>query len=207
MQRKTLEYRTHFSEFRLWDTRMRNFIKVCDGINVEPLLFSLNQNIQLWDTNKLRKDIPESPHLAMSDIWVRYNYEKYALNTDDYSKFHDQHFPVWYPSINKLPMVRNISLALMSKMGATHLGGVLITKIPPGGRIEPHIDHNWHADFYNCKLYVPVQSNKQCINRCGDEFVVMNSGECWYFNNSVEHEVVNNGQDDRITLIICMKVE
>lgn len=186
---------------------MHNFMKICDGINVEPLAFALNRNPELWNINKLRKEIEKSPHLQMSDIWIRYNDDKVALQTGDYSTFHDLHFPIWYPSINVLPMVRNISLALMSKMGATHLGGVLITKIPAGGRIEPHVDHNWHADFYNCKLYVPIQSNPQCVNRCGDECVVMNTGECWYFNNAVEHEVVNNGQDDRMTLIICMKIE
>lgn len=186
---------------------MRNFLKVCDGINVEPLNFALKKKPELWNTRTLRKEMKESPHLAMSDIWVRYNDDTNARSTGDYSTFHDMHYPIWYPAINDLPMIRGISLALMTKMCATHLGGILITKIPPGGRIEPHIDSNWHADFFNCKLYVPLQANPQCFNRCEDEYVVMNTGECWYFNNQVEHEVQNNGKDDRITLIICMKVE
>lgn len=182
---------------------MRNFLKICDGINVEPLNFLLKKKPELWNQRTLRKDMPNSPHLAMSDIWVRYNDEA-KMHAPD---FHDLHYPVWYPVINELPMIKGISLALMSKMGATHLGGVLITKIPAGGRIEPHIDTNWHANFYNCKLYVPLQSNPQCFNRCEEEFAVMNTGECWYFNNHVEHEVQNNGFDDRITLIICMRIE
>ena len=186
---------------------MRNFLKVCDGINVEPLNFLLKKNSHLWNQKTLRKDQANSPHLEMSDIWVRYNNDQEAKATGDYSEFHEQHYPVWYPCIDKLPMIRNISLALMAKMGAVHLGGVLITKIPPGGRIEPHIDSNWHAQFYNCKLYVPIQTNRYCINRCEDEIVTMNTGECWYFNNNVEHEVKNDGNDDRITLIICMRVE
>lgn len=186
---------------------MRNFMKVCDGINVEPLNLLLKQNPELWNQRTLRKEIKESPHIAMSDIWVRYNDDTEAKKTGDYSTFHDLHYPIWYPAINALPMVRGIALALMTKMCATHLGGVLITKIPAGGRIDPHVDSNWHAGFYNCKLYVPLQANAQCINRCGDEYVVMNVGDCWYFNNAIEHEVQNNGSDDRITLIICMRTE
>jgi hypothetical protein len=186
---------------------MRNFMKVCDGINVEPLNFALKLKPELWNTNELRKEIQGSPHLAMSDIWIRYNDNSQAKKTGDYTGFHDLHYPVWYPAANDLQAIRPIALALMAKMGATHLGGILITKIPPGGKIEPHTDSNWHADFYNCKLYVPLQSNDACLNRCGDERVLMRSGECWYFNNKIEHEVQNHGADDRITLIICMRVE
>lgn len=186
---------------------MRNFLKICDGINVEPLNFLLMQKPYLWNKKTLRKDSPLSPHQAMSDIWVRYNDDTEAKLTGDYSKFNDQHFPIWYPCANELPMIKSIALGLMTKMGASHLGGILITKIPPGGRIEPHIDNGWHPTFYNCKLYVPIQSNQNCFNRCESEVVSMQAGECWYFNNTVEHEVVNNGTDDRITLIICTRVE
>lgn len=186
---------------------MRNFLKVCDGLNVEPLNLALKQRPHLWDQKIYRKKNYTSPHQAMQDIWVRYNDDTEAAKTDDYSKFFDMHYPVWYPVINDLPMIRNMALHLMAKMGATHLGGVLITKIPPGGKIAPHVDKDWHATFYNCKLYVPLQTNPQCFNRCEDEYVVMNTGDCWYFNNAVEHEVQNNGSDDRMTLIICMRVE
>jgi hypothetical protein len=186
---------------------MRNFMKVCDGINVAPMNFMLKQRPQLWNQRTLRKEMQDSPHLAMSDIWIRYNDDRPYIDSGDYTGFHDVHYPIWYPAADEIPGLKALALGLMAKMGATHLGGVLITKIPSGGRVEPHIDSNWHADFYNCKLYVPLQANPECFNRCEDEFVVMKAGECWYFNNHVEHEVQNNGNDDRITLIICMRIE
>ena len=37
--------------------------------------------------------------------------------------------------------------------------------------------------------------------------VAMAPGEVWYFDNLKEHEVVNDGPDDRITLIICLRCE
>jgi len=186
---------------------MRNFLKICEGINVEPIFFALQQNPQLWDQRTRRKDTAGSPHSGMSDIWVRYNDDTEAQATGDYSKFNEMHYPIWYPSINYLSMIKPLSIGLMSKMGATHLGGVLITRIGPGHGIDPHIDSNWHANFYNCKLYIPLQTNKKCYNRCEDEIIVMNTGDCWYFNNNVEHEVRNNGIDERVTLIICMRID
>lgn len=186
---------------------MRNFLKICDGINVAALNLQLKQKNHLWDVKPQRKIADESPHAAMSDIWIRYNDDSEAKKMGDFSKFNDMHFPIWYPTANELPEIRNIAMALMARMGATHLGGILITKIPPGGHIKPHKDGNWHAKFYNCKLYIPLQSNSQCVNRCEDEYVVMRDGECWYFNNLVEHEVLNGGEDDRITLIICLRTE
>ena len=90
---------------------------------------------------------------------------------------------------------------------AVRIGGVMITRIPPGGRIEPHADDGWHAKYYNTKLYVVLQSNPQCVNRVEDERVSMAPGEVWYFDNLKEHEVVNDGPDDRITLIICLRCD
>src|SRR6266446_3468899 len=108
----------HFSGYRPWVIRMRNFMKVCGGINVEPLNFLLKQKPELWNQRTLRKEIQDSPHLAMSDIWVRYNDEAKMHQPD----FHELHYPVWYPVINDLPMIRSLAIGLMTTMGATHLG-------------------------------------------------------------------------------------
>jgi hypothetical protein len=33
----------------------------------------------------------------------------------------------------------------------------------------------------------------------------MRTGEVWWFNNAIEHEVVNNSADDRIHLIVDIR--
>jgi len=33
----------------------------------------------------------------------------------------------------------------------------------------------------------------------------MRQGEIWWFDNSVEHEVMNNGADDRVLLIVDIR--
>lgn len=186
---------------------MSGFVKIAQGLDTAPVLLALARQPRLWGRRNYRKDIPEGPHSQMTDIWLRYNDEKPFKESGDYSKFNEQHDSVFYPEWYALPQVRPIVYGLMARVEATRLGGILITKIPPGGRIEPHRDEGWHATHYNTKVYVVLQSNPQCVNRSEDQHVAMAPGEVWYFDNTKEHEVWNDGPEDRITLIVCMRCE
>jgi hypothetical protein len=185
---------------------MKHFNKIWEGLNLSPIKMALQSNPSLWDEHQNRRLGEKSPHKEMQDIWVRANDKTKYDEAGCYKGFNDMHYPIFYPAWNILPL-RQLVMGLMAKMEATHLGTILITKIPAGGKILPHIDRGWNATFFNCKLYIPLQANPDCWNRCEDETVVMQEGDVWYFDNQVEHEVQNNGTDDRITLIICMRCE
>ncbi len=186
---------------------MKNLIKIANGIDVVPLLLQIQRQPKLWDRHSLRKESEDSPHKEMSDIWLRYNDIKKYKESGDFSSFNDEHDPVFYPEWYALPAVRPIVMGLMARVEGTRLGGVMITKIPPGGKIKPHSDNGWHAKYYNTKLYVVLQSNLKCVNRVEDEVVRMAPGDVWFFDNTKEHEVINDGDDDRITLIVCVRCE
>jgi hypothetical protein len=186
---------------------MRNLVKIAAGIDTAPMLLEIARQPKLWNRHTVRKTAPETPHAAMDDIWLRYNDEKPFKESGDYSKFNDEHDAKFYPEWFALPSLHQIVFDLAHRVRAVRIGGVMITRIPPGGRIEPHADDGWHAKYYNTKLYVVLQSNPQCVNRVEDERVSMAPGEVWYFDNLKEHEVVNDGPDDRITLIICLRCE
>jgi aspartyl/asparaginyl beta-hydroxylase (cupin superfamily) len=95
----------------------------------------------------------------------------------------------------------------MYAVGADYLGGVLITRLPPGGMIAPHHDRGgWHAEYLNCKVYVPLWGD-DCLNTCEGEELVMKPGEAWTFDNLKVHSVHNRSTTDRAVLIICMRVE
>ena len=158
---------------------MRNFLQIAQGIDVIPLACALQVNADLWDRNNNRKEYDKSSHKVTSDIWVRYNDIKNL--GDDYSEFNKEHDSVWHPAYGALPQLRPIIFGLMAKCQAVRLGGVLITRIPPGGHVLPHTDKGWHPEYYNMKVYVPILSNPQCVNRVGDEHVVMSPGEAWFF--------------------------
>jgi len=186
---------------------MNHMVKLAQGIDTAPLLLAIARQPKLWNRHRMRKDYAESPHAQMDDIWLRFNDEKPFKEKDDFTDISEQHDSVFYPEWYALPQARPIVFGLMTRVEGTRLGGILITRIPPGGRILPHADDSWHVRHYNTKIYVVLQSNPQCINRVEDERVAMAPGEAWYFDNTKEHDVVNDGPDDRISLIVSIRCE
>lgn len=183
---------------------MKYFQQIANSIDVIPLALALQRNSDLWGQNTERKTAEQSPHTQMDDIWIRWRVKEELTSKE---KYNEPHFAEWYPAYYKLPQLRAIIYGLMARVEAVHLGGVLLTKIPPGGEIAPHADAGWHPEFYNTKVYVPVQTNPGVLNIVRNETVVMRGGDAWVFNNTVTHSVKNHGQDDRITLIVCMRCE
>jgi hypothetical protein len=170
---------------------MRHF-QFLGGIDPLPTLIELQRQPELWDADISRKGYDGSPHKDVSDIWVRYG----SLGD---LKF----LPAWYC----LPSLRPIVFTVMIRVQAVELGGVLITRVPAKKSVAPHIDSGWHAERYNTKVYVALQTSDQCVNNIEDESVVMKGGEAWIFRNTVMHDVVNNGDDDRISVIVCTRCE
>jgi hypothetical protein len=184
---------------------MPHFTRLAEGIDVGPLLCQLNAHPELWDQHTVRKVAPGTPHSQMTDIWVRWRRLEELNEPKDFA---EPHFPVWYPSWHLLPAIQPLVYALMAQVRCVHLGGILITRIPPGARIDPHHDRGgWHAEYHNCKVYIPIKSNARCVNVCESEEIAMRAGEVWTFNNLLVHSVENNGAEERITAIISMRVE
>lgn len=179
------------------------YFQFIDDFDVSQVAKQLEEHPELWGQRKQRTDC--YTFQGTSDIWVRYRDPKELNSPEDYKI---PHYPIFYPAWGLIPALKPIVYQLMKDVKALHLGGILITKIPAGGCIKPHHDRGgWHAEFFEKKVYVPIQTNPYVINRCEDEIIVMGLGEAWYFNNLVTHEVINNGKTDRITLIVCMNVE
>jgi quercetin dioxygenase-like cupin family protein len=76
----------------------------------------------------------------------------------------------------------------------------MINKLKAGGRIYPHADTPVHAEYWD-RFHIVLQSQPGSNFRCDDEWVNMETGDVWWFNNRLEHEVVNNSDDDRIHLV------
>ena len=105
----------------------------------------------------------------------------------------------------KLPQLRPIIFGLMARCEAVRLGGVLMTKLPAGGLIEPHIDFGWHAKTYD-KFYVAVKTPARARFTFPDGDICARDGEVYWFRNDVEHSVHNGGPGDRIALIVCIQL-
>ena len=75
---------------------------------------------------------------------------------------------------------------------------LLINRLMPGAKVLRHSDGK---DLYYSRYHVVLETNDDVEFLCGDETANMKAGECWWFNNSEEHEVTNNGKTQRIHLI------
>jgi len=178
---------------------MKPFARIYDDLDVSHLQIALNAKTHLFGERKMRQET--YAHAAMSDIWVRYNdYKNLGPN------FNDEHDSVWYPAYRELPELKPILFGLMALVDGERLGGVLITKVPAGGRIEPHVDGGWHAGYYS-KFYVPVQNDAGASFEWEGAAIHPHLGEVYEFRNDIPHWVNNDSKRNRIAMIVCIKTE
>lgn len=168
------------------------------SFNVEPLRAELRAHPESWDQYRWRTEHPRSPHRECSDVWVRYN----ALENLG-PRFNEAHEAVWYPIAEHLPTAREISEAVAAIRGQS-LAGVLLTKIPAGHQVYPHIDRGWHAENTD-KVGVLVEGNSLQHFCFGDVSHGCNEGDCFWFSNQSAHWVLNDTSEDRVTLIVCLR--
>lgn len=177
---------------------MRHFLKIAEAVDVLPVLNALAVNPDLWNEHPLRTSHPDSPHTACDDIWCWFN------DASDPAAVPDDTAVVPYRGWFALPQLRLIVLDLMRRVEGTHLGRVIITRLPPGATIPPHVDGGAPATFYT-RYQLALQCRPGAVFRSGAEAVQMTPGEVWLVDNRAEHSVVNNSNDDRIVVIIDIR--
>lgn len=185
---------------------MQNFFKIAEGVDVEPLRLALERQPELFGRNGERKYAEGSPHQVMSDIWLRYNDRApFDAGERPWSEFNDRHDAIWYPEAAHLPEARPIIFDILRLVEAEHLGGVLITKLPPGGTIAPHVDSGWHAEAHQ-KFYVAVQNDEGSVFGFPDGEIRAKQGDVFCFRNNVPHWVNNDSARDRLSMIVCARL-
>jgi len=180
---------------------MRNFQLIAANIDTTPLLFAIQRQPELWNQNTLRTTHPGTPHTQVDDIWIRFN-----EITEDVGRVMDEHESVWYPATYALPQVKPLIQALIARVDGERLGRVLITRVAPGKKIDPHVDGGSHAAYYD-RFHLVLQSSPGTTFRAGEEIVYMPPGTIWWFDNSKEHEVINGGSEDRIHMIVDIRTQ
>jgi hypothetical protein len=173
--------------------------RLMTGLDVEPLLKQLAAQPHLWFERPDRL-LGNSPHRETRDIWVRYMDPALCAAHD----FTTPHTSIWLPGASLIPAVRDLHAAV-TPPGAD-IGGVLITRIPPGKQVYAHHDQGtWHAEWFTHKVWIPLRANDECINRVEHEQAVWRPGEAWTHDNLRVHSVENHGETERIVLICCFR--
>jgi hypothetical protein len=170
--------------------------------DVTPLVNELACHPELWNDFDLRTNHPQSPHREMDDIIVRYNARENF--TGDRQAFNEQHDAVWWEVLEKIPAAYDLAMQVMSAAKGERLGMVLITRQPAGATCYPHIDRGWHARHYE-KFAVQLASAPGQAFYVEDNSLETKPGDCFWFDNSRPHHVLNPTDEARMTMIVCIR--
>ncbi len=83
---------------------------------------------------------------------------------------------------------------------------IRLMNIPPDGIINTHIDHESGYEDGFFRIHIPILTNNKVHFILNDHIIIMQSGAAWYANINLPHSVVNNGQTNRVHLVIdCIR--
>lgn len=100
----------------------------------------------------------------------------------------------------------SVVLGVMQLVGGTELGRVIITRLPPGAKIGVHADEGKYAERFT-RHQIALESSPGNVFICGGEQFCPQTGDLYWFNHQLEHEVINNSMSDRYTMIIDCRIE
>ncbi len=99
--------------------------------------------------------------------------------------------------IEQFPTVKKIIAGLECPVMS-----VRFLNLQSGSAIKKHKDNELAFEKGEARLHLPVFTNPGVEFYCEDERIFLKEGECWYLNANLPHSVANNGQIDRIHLVI-----
>ncbi len=189
---------------------MKHFLKLATNVDVLPLVLAihrLDKSHGVWKSDTYLRDYPQGPFGDTESIILRFP-PRSVHETEEALKNHlanfDQHENVDQQVFKQLPEARPLIFGLMTAVQGERLGRCIINKLRPGGQIYPHKDTAAHAEYFD-RFHIVLQSGPGSVFRCEDEHVNMQTGEVWWFNNALDHEVINNSHDDRIHLVVDIR--
>lgn len=191
---------------------MRNFLKIGD-IDPIPLLQQIMTQQELWNQNKTRTSHPLSAHRTIDDILLRYN--EFKEGDDFTQKVCAELECINMPAFSLLPAAQPIVFGLMTRMAGERLGRVFISRMAPGVVIPLHTDRIPPAEekypdaippaVYFNRYQVALAASPGVIFKVLDEQIYMEPGSIYYFNNQLEHTVINNSNSDRISMVVDIR--
>lgn len=178
------------------------------GVPVDALMHAVMRRQDLFNQNTFRTTFPNTPHVDVDDIWIRFSDPEKCSTT---TKVIGDDKPIWYPALEALPEVKPLIRGLMHQVGAYELGRVLISRVKPGGQILAHRDNEGEYVLTPdiARYHVVLKGLPGSLYHCGEdgerETVCMQTGEVWWFNAHKLHSIQNNSEDDRVHLLVDVR--
>ena len=100
------------------------------------------------------------------------------------------------PHLQSCPYIRQAMASFGEVFGRSRL-----MKLGAGAEVAQHVDFNYHW-YTRVRIHIPIITNPKVTFYCADQHTHMQAGECWIFNSWRRHRVTNDGDEDRIHLVI-----
>ena len=145
-----------------------------------------------WDSFDYRQKNSEGNHAATKSVPLIFDENrKEAIKTNNYQLFEEE--------------LTKISEIFKEKIGDGILFTALLINLPAGKKIGLHTDVGENFE-QSRRIHIPIQTNEECLFSVEEDTRNLKEGEIWEINNTGKnHKVVNNGNTDRIHLLVDWK--
>lgn len=155
----------------------------------------------MWDMERRRNQYQGSAHGDAKTIIIRWA----DLSEEDdpiAASFRSLNIIDQPMAEQLMPEVGDAVMAVLEAVSpVVRLGRVMLTKLPPGGKIDPHVDEGIYADHHS-RFHLCLQGDKGNTFVCGKETYHPENGAAFWFNHKRQHSVSNQGSIERIHLIV-----
>ena len=98
--------------------------------------------------------------------------------------------------------VEDVLSVISNEFGVVSTKQAMLTRLCSGSEIKSHKDVGPITKTTK-RIHIPIITNEKCIFTVGDKSMNLKVGEIWLIDNTnMYHSVANNGNNDRVHLII-----
>jgi hypothetical protein len=169
---------------------VKNFRLIKSGVNLTAIRQEL-RNCHLWVDLGARKNSPAT-HADSDRIQLRTNQSVEGVH------YRDVHETIDLPAWTVLSATRQFVVDFANLTSAT-IGHVRVTNLRAGAQIIPHIDIGEYCAIRD-RYHLAINTHGTQFT-AGDETVIMQEGEFWWFDNKKLHHVRNLGDQPRTHLV------
>lgn len=164
-------------------------------IDVTPILKIIEDNNLNWDEYTARQKKYGGEHQFTKTIPIIFDK---SLNFNHTEIMPTEHYPLFENELNILEEKIKFSTGESGKIMRA-----LLVKLAPKKFIRPHIDGVGYSLIICRRIHIPIKTNNECFFIVGEDRRNLRVGEIWEINNDKKmHSVENNGNEDRIHLIV-----
>lgn len=174
---------------------LNNFRLMASHIDIQPFLAEISENTALWYKNTSRQEKIKVQR-ETNAIYLRSAVKPLPAGV---TSGNDVHASRQTCAAQVFPALMQWLETFTQDYGG-ELGRATIVRLAPKGRVYRHIDQ---GEYYRIRdrYHLVLQSATGSVLGAGDEWVRMQPGEFWWFNNKAPHEAYNEADSWRIHLI------